>query len=53
MEEIMREILDEAGWDDDGMGDFAVLICPHGDRVEPDGTCPHGLPSPLRALGLI
>lgn len=27
--------------------------CPHGCRVEPDGTCPHGHPSWLIVMGLI
>lgn len=34
------------------MGTFET-DCEHGCIVEPDGTCPHGVPSPLLAAGLI
>lgn len=39
------------GWDQsaDGM----VLICPHGHRIEQDGSCPDGCESPLKGAGLI
>jgi hypothetical protein len=30
-----------------------VAICADGCVVEPDGSCPHGLPSPLLTLNLI
>lgn len=48
--EILDEILPE-GWSHDGFGFDAVLICPHGDRIEQDGRCPEGCESPL--LGMI
>jgi hypothetical protein len=40
-----------AGWEADD--DAAVLICPHGNAIEPDGVCPEGCVSPLLAAGLI
>lgn len=51
IEEVL-EILGalEEGWSTDGLG---VLICPCGYRIEPDGECPEGHVSPLRANGLI
>lgn len=39
------------GWEYDSSGDS--LICPCGDEIELDGSCPDGCVSPLRALGLI
>lgn len=47
---MIHEILPR-GWeaDDDG----AVLYCPHGEAIEPDGQCPDGCVSPLVTLGLI
>lgn len=46
----MRDWL-PSGWeiDDDG----AVLTCPHGHSIEPDGECPDGCVSPLFEMGLI
>lgn len=31
----------------------SYLICPHGYKVEMDGKCPKGCPSPARRTGLI
>jgi hypothetical protein len=31
----------------------APALCDEGCAVEPDGTCPHGCPSILRAAGMI
>jgi hypothetical protein len=31
----------------------APALCDEGCEVEPDGTCPHGCPSILRAAGII
>jgi len=31
----------------------APALCDEGCEVEPDGTCPHGCPSILRAAGMI
>jgi hypothetical protein len=31
----------------------APALCDEGCEVEPDGTCPHGCPSILRAVGMI
>jgi hypothetical protein len=31
----------------------APALCVEGCEVEPDGTCPHGCPSILRAAGMI
>lgn len=51
----IQNILDDAGFgewtaDDDG----AVFTCPHGNRVEPDGTSGDcGCESPLLTLGMI
>lgn len=59
--------MDSLGWDDlfselllgdesfnaDGVGDGAVMAAQDGCHVEPDGVCPHELPSPARRLGLI
>jgi len=39
------------GWDQSSDG--VVLICPHGHRIETDGSCPDGCVSPLREMGLI
>lgn len=35
------------------MVDNGIATCPDGCRVEPDGTCPHGLPSWLIILDVI
>ena len=31
----------------------ASALCDEGCEVEPDGSCPHGCPSILRAVGMI
>jgi len=51
-ESMKREFLREHApdWSTDGMG---TLICPHGHRVEDDGTCPEGCESPMRGAGII
>ena len=46
---ILEEILPD-GWI---VEDDAVLICPHGHRIEYDGKCPEGCVSPLREMGMI
>ena len=38
------------GWSADGED---LLICPCGDVIELDGTCPEGHVSPLITLGMI
>ena len=32
---------------------FAGLICPCGNAIELDGSCPEGCTSPLKGMGLI
>ncbi len=35
------------------MSDSVVpALCSNGCRVEPDGKCPHGNPSPLKVMGM-
>jgi hypothetical protein len=51
-EDILMSMLPE-GWETDGFGIDALLICPHGTYIEQDGECPEGCVSPLRELGLI
>ena len=34
----MMEAALPGGWELDGLGDGAVLICPHGESLEPDGS---------------
>ncbi len=52
---ILSEQIEPTGWEiyDPEMGLDFLLLCPHGDTVEQDGTCPSGDRSPLIALGLI
>ena len=45
LEEILQAVL--FGEED------APALCDEGCEVEPDGTCPHGCPSILRAAGMI
>lgn len=40
-------------WSTDGFGMSSVLICPHGNRIEQDGSGPCGCKSPLIGMGLI
>lgn len=50
-EDTMREIVESVdGWT---LENEAVLVCPHGNRIEPDGRCPDGCESPLITMGLI
>lgn len=43
------------GWthDADQFGMSFTLTCPHGHRIEQDGTCPNGCRSPLLERELI
>lgn len=52
--EMIEELLPE-GWEihDPDMAPDCLLVCPCGDVIEQDGTCPQGCVSPLRSLGLI
>lgn len=52
--EMIEDVLPE-DWSvhDPQMGLDCLLVCPHGDVIEQDGTCPEGCESPLRGLGLI
>ncbi len=57
-EETYAEFLDRSlppGWSHDAetYGMDCSFICPDGHMIEPDGTCPDGLQSPLFDLGLI
>ena len=45
MEEICEAVLIGEG--------NAPALCDEGCEVEPDGVCPHGCPSILRAAGMI
>jgi hypothetical protein len=51
----MLESMLPDGWeiDDPSYGSSCLLICPHGNTIEQDGTCPEGCVSPLRAMGMI
>ena len=58
MDEMLNYIseqIESSGWEiyDPEMGLSFLLLCPHGDVVEQDGTCPNGDRSPLIALGVI
>lgn len=44
--EILDDILPE-GWEHDGFGFDALLVCPHGHKIEMDGVCPEGCVSPI------
>lgn len=54
--EILSSILPD-DWELDGIGDGSVLICPHGEMIEPDGwhTDDDGkrCESPLLTMGMI
>jgi hypothetical protein len=52
--ETIRGLLPE-GWDieDEHMGEACLLVCPHDEVIEQDGTCPQGWVSPLREQGFI
>lgn len=47
-DEALNDILPE-GWESENQ----MLRCPHGHKIELDGTCPEGCTSPLRESGLI
>lgn len=59
----LKEFLEDYGCDSidevladeelNGSNGTCPAVCPDGCIVEPDGTCPHGKPSILMALGLI
>ena len=51
--DILTELLEPLGWDQDGMGLDSNLIAPDGCVIEMDGECPHEHVSPLRAMGMI
>ena len=62
MDNWIRQIVEEYGYTTIGelledlmSQDSGVCpaLCPEGCEVEPDGTCPHGRPSVLIAMGLI
>jgi len=55
MLDTVADLLEPTGWEiyDPEMGLSFLLLCPHGDTVEQDGTCPNGDRSPLIALGVI
>ena len=53
LEEFSDLLIGDEEFDADGMGDDSVQATQDGCRVEPDGQCPHGHPSPMRRLGLI
>lgn len=52
--DLLEELLPE-GWslDNPSMGTDSLLVCPHGNVIELDGSCPEGCRSPLIELGLI
>lgn len=51
-EAMIGEILPD-GWELYGDAFDGLLVCPCGDTIEMDGTCPQGCISPLRTAGLI
>jgi hypothetical protein len=50
LEDLM---IGEEDFDADGFGDGSVVATQDGCHVEPDGTCPHGYPSPMLRLDMI
>lgn len=49
-----QQFLEDNGFDEWTCDpDGAVFYCPCGDAIEPDGQCPDGHVSPLRAMGMI
>jgi len=52
IDDLIEDLLPE-GWETDGFGIDALLICPHGHTIEQDGQCHEGCVSPLREQGLI
>lgn len=52
--QVIESVLPE-GWmiDDPSMAPDCLLVCPCGNVIEMDGTCPQGCVSPLRDAGLI
>ncbi len=55
MLKMIEDMLAPTGWEiyDPQMGLDFILLCPHGDTVEQDGTCPAGDQSPMITMGLI
>lgn len=49
----LQDILDTLGADDWEVSPIGDLICPCGNNVELDGTCPEGCESPLLQHGVI
>lgn len=51
------DVTDDAGFqealEEATMDDGCPAMCSEGCYVEPDGKCPHGGPSLLRAMGMI
>lgn len=50
MDSMKQQFLEGTDWTTDGLG---TLICPHGHRVEDDGSCPEGCESPMLSAGII
>ena len=46
-------LIGDEEFDADNIGDDSVQSAQDGCRVESDGKCEHGYPSPMRRLGLI
>lgn len=54
LDELMEDQLrGDESFDADGFGDGSVMSTEDGCHVEPDGTCPHGQPSPALRLHMI
>ena len=51
MRELLEALLEGTDWEVGDYGD--TLICPCGNDIEMDGSCPDGCVSPLKAGGLI
>lgn len=51
--DILQDLLPD-DWEIEGSDPYDFfLICPHGERIEMDGFCPVGCPSPFRKMGMI
>ena len=48
----LQQILDRNGYSE-WIDDNDLLICPHGNVIELDGSCPDGCKSPLIEMGMI
>lgn len=51
--EDAQEILNANGFGEWEVEDDSVIICPHGNAIEYDGSCSDGCISPFLTLGLI